>query len=398
MAGRDFRHTAGRPRCPYNSGVHAERGLNAAGYATWIVTGVPAMVDIAAGRLSGAPAMVWAAAFVAFGLCFSACIRPLGPTAAPRRMRLAMLLLQTAAGLAMVWTSGNNVAGATLVIVAGQVPHVVAPVVAWVWVGVQSGALTVILLDQFDSWLATASAGIAYAGFQLFALATAALVRRERAMRQDLAAAHEELMATRARLAESSRAEERLRIARDLHDTIGHHLTALSLQLDVASRVPEGRAAGHVLEAHAITKLLLSDVRDVVTRLRDRATVDLPQALRALTAPAGGPVIEVRVDDGLHADDAERATVLLRCAQEIVTNATRHAAARHLWIEVTRTAGGVELHARDDGDGTATVRCGNGLTGMRERFEAYGGRVTFHSAPGRGFEVRGVLPLTEPAA
>src|SRR4030095_15871945 len=113
----------------------------------------------------------------------------------------------------------------------------------------------------------------------------------EAAARDELATVNRELLSTRALLAESSRVEERLRISRDLHDTLGHHLTALSLQLDVASRLTEGKAADHVRQAHAIAKLLLSDVRNVVSELRGSARVDITQAIRSLAADASALVI-----------------------------------------------------------------------------------------------------------
>jgi signal transduction histidine kinase len=199
-------------------------------------------------------------------------------------------------------------------------------------------------------------------------------------------------------LAENTRIAERLRISRDLHDTLGHHLTALSLQLDVASRLTSGQAEMHVREAHAITRLLLADVRDVVGTMRETSHVDLAGTIRALVAGGGPLQIHLDIPPSLPVDDAGQAHALLRSVQEIITNALRHGGARNLWIRIERRADGVDLHARDDGRGAAELKWGNGLTGMRERFEECAGRVEFTSAAGRGFEVHGFMPRPETAA
>ena len=75
-----------------------------------------------------------------------------------------------------------------------------------------------------------------------------------------------------------------------------------------------------------------------------------------------------------------------------MTNTTRHASARNLWITIAESGDGLSVRARDDGRGTAVIRPGNGLTGMRERFEALGGRIELRSSEGRGFEVNGFMP------
>jgi signal transduction histidine kinase len=83
---------------------------------------------------------------------------------------------------------------------------------------------------------------------------------------------------------------------------------------------------------------------------------------------------------------------LLRCAQEIATNAARHAAAENLWIELQQREGVLELRARDDGKGAADVQPGNGLRGMRERLERAGGALTIETRPGHGFALCATLP------
>jgi signal transduction histidine kinase len=96
--------------------------------------------------------------------------------------------------------------------------------------------------------------------------------------------------------------------------------------------------------------------------------------------------------DGLEVGEPEQARVVLRCVQEAITNAVRHAGAENLWIEVARADGGVEVRARDDGRGAGSLRQGAGLTGMRERLEQAGGRLDLDARPGGGFEVRAWLP------
>jgi signal transduction histidine kinase len=218
------------------------------------------------------PAGVWIVAFFIYGAALMTFLRlpVMTPGGFGRHFPLLLALVQSATGLLMNYLSANNwggtgVGAATLVIVAAEIPYILPYRVVWPWIGVQTALMTGLFWPQDAlSWFSDLSFGVAMGGFQLFAAASSMLARKEQAAREKLADANTELHATRALLAESSRASERLRISRDLHDTLGHHLTALSLQLDVASRVSEGKAADHVRQAHAITRLLLADVRDVV--------------------------------------------------------------------------------------------------------------------------------------
>ena len=370
--------------------VGIERWLTVAGFATWIVCALPTLLRIANGQMSPGGIIVWAIAFPLFGLAFGLmCLKRPGMwRRAP--VRRTLLALQAGAGLAMTATAPDVFPAGTLVVVAGQLDEVPQRM-AVAWIVLQTIALGLIGSTFVRPVLALAMAG-AFGGFQLFAFTTSSLTTRERRSREDLALAHGELLATRALLAESSRNAERLRISRDLHDTLGHHLTALSLQLDVASRLTNGKAGEHVSQAHAITRLLLSDVRDVVSELRGSSRFDLGRAIRSLAAASSPLTIHLELPEVLELDDAAQADALLKCVQEILTNTTRHAAARNLWIEVAAGTDGIAFHARDDGRGAKTIRPGHGLTGMRERFAASGGRIEFRADEGRGFEVHGFMP------
>ena len=91
--------------------------------------------------------------------------------------------------------------------------------------------------------------------------------------------------------------------------------------------------------------------------------------------------------------DPQRALAVLRCAQEVATNAARHSQARNLWLELEPLDGVLELRARDDGCGVAELRPGNGLRGMRERLESAGGSLIVETAAGKGFTLKARLPL-----
>ncbi len=204
-----------------------------------------------------------------------------------------------------------------------------------------------------------------------------------------------ELRATRALLAESVRINERTRIARELHDLLGHHLTALSLNLEVASHLTSGQAHEHVGQAHTLARLLLSDVREAVSQIRGNDAIDMAATLRPLAERVPGLHIDLQMPDPFLLDDPERAHVLLRCTQEIITNAVRHAQARRLLLRFVRGHGSVLLEARDDGSGANGASAGNGLRGMRERLAAHGGSVEIDTASGEGFALRIHLPLDE---
>src|SRR5258705_2180852 len=202
----------------------------------------------------------------------------------------------------MVLDSRDGIGGAALVVAAAQLAGLVPSPVAAVWIGVQT-ALIAARFWWVDGPVDALIVGGAYLGFQMFAMATSTLEHGERTAREQLARANAELHATRALLAEDSRVAERLRISRDLHDMLGHHLTALSLQLEVASRLASGPASERVAEAHAITRLLLSDVRDVVSRLRESSRFDLASAIRGLADAATQLHVHVDVADDATIED-----------------------------------------------------------------------------------------------
>lgn len=395
MLCHDFRHTVPAFAEPYNASMPVVFWLRAAAYLTWLVCALPGVVLLIDGQLSTWRALVGGVAFITFGLAFTLNERGRG-IVTQRGAQIALLAVGAVSALVLVSVLQNGLPSALLVVTAACLPHVMGARAVGAWLAVQSLALGALFWWMGGPLTAIASGG-AFVGFQLFAVSAAWLAHSEGRARQDLARANAELMATRELLAENSRVSERLRIARDLHDTLGHHLTALSIQLEVASRLTEGARAEHIREAHAVARLLLGDVRNVVSSLRASGRIDLSQALRALTVTRGLLAIHLDAPERLDLEDSAQAHALLRCVQEIITNTARHASARNLWISIAQRPDGIALHARDDGRGAPELTWGNGLRGMRERFEEYAGRVEVRSRAGAGFEVHGFMPRPEAA-
>lgn len=363
------------------------RNLVLVGLLTWALVGVPHVLwRIRDGSLPTPMGALWVACFVAFGVCFLLATRE----SCKGLRQVWLIAAQTLLALICIGTQQRGFVQVLLVVVATQLGHLRVPV-ALAWIALQTLILGVFI-RQAGGWFETLS----YFAFQLFGYFTARIAMEEREAKQALAEANAELRVATGLLEMNSRAEERLRIARDLHDLIGHHLTALSLNLEVASHLAEGEARTHIAKSQGLTKRLLSDVRDVVSRLRVNEPIDLAAAMQSLRDVVATPAIRIEASD-LAVSDPVVAETALRAVQEIVTNAVRHSGAKTLQLKVANDDRALSIDAHDDGVGTDRVQFGNGLRGMRERISQAGGTLEVESVRGRGFEVRIRLPLERPA-
>lgn len=339
-------------------------------------------------RISGPPlrAVGWSLSVVCFLVCALAAL----PAHRPR-VRGALLGLAALAVMGTVLTACDGFEGALLVLVALQLGGVLSRAQGVVWIAVQSSALAAAVAFH---WNRSAALLLAppYLGFQLLAFFIADVFAANVLSRRALERANAELAEAHRRSAEHGRLAERVRIAREIHDAVGHRLTALGMHLEVAARRTEGEAAESVLAARELARAALHDVRAAVERLREDERLDVATALRTLAADIPSPSVHVTVPDGVCRDDPERALTLLRFAQEVVTNAVRHARAHNVWIDVAATGAALRLSGRDDGVGADDVKPGNGLRGMRERLEREGGHVEIVTRAGEGFAVHATLP------
>jgi len=255
------------------------------------------------------------------------------------------------------------------------------------WAGGVSGAsFSIYVYDSgnFAPFLATALGG------------AAGLLLRSRLRTTELVGEADELRGQAAWL------EQRTAVARELHDVVGHHVTAMVVQAE-AGQVAEPQEALRTIGE--LGRTALAELDSLVVHLRDPGaplTVSAPPRLLDIDELLGEPLraagvtVDVRLGDDLGLDELDVLTVY-RIAQEALTNVVRHARARHVWVELTRSGDLVRLRVSDDGAGPPAERTrGSGLLGIEERVSGRGGSVELIGRPGGGAILDVSLPVSQP--
>jgi signal transduction histidine kinase len=270
--------------------------------------------------------------------------------------------------------------------------------VSWFLMRASSGVPQEQLADETFALVLGMAITAAFAGAVRFYLEQAEHMQR---LNAQLLAAHE-------RERELAVAEERVRLARDIHDGLGHHLTVLSVQLQAAERLLDrdpARVADTLALCRAETQAALADVRQSVAALRQNPLDgrSLRSALEKLTSDfAQAAAVPVRFGQQGQAVPLPRAAILTlyRAAQEGLTNVQKHAAhATRVTITLTYTAADVQLAVQDDGTAAAVPdNCsGFGLAGLQERADQLGGTLRAAPQSPQGFLLELRLPIPAPA-
>jgi signal transduction histidine kinase len=252
------------------------------------------------------------------------------------------------------------------------------------------------------AWSAAISAIILLGIICVFVQLMIDAVLSERRSRQALEAANDQLRRYASRVEDLATVQERNRIAREIHDSLGHSLTAFNLHVEAALRLlksdPE-EAKDLLIDAKKLGSQALREVRESVATLRSsplqgktfeaaigqlcedftRLTGIVPTQDFAVTAPIG----------------AEVEMAFYRIIQEALTNITKHAQATNVSLRFSQTATHINLLIQDDGQGfvMAQTTTGFGLQGMRERVEALGGSCEVSSAIGAGCRISIQVPV-----
>jgi len=194
------------------------------------------------------------------------------------------------------------------------------------------------------------------------------------------------------RIAELVKLDERQRIARDLHDTLGQQLSLIGLKSDLASRLlrtnPD-KALAELNDIHQTARVALQEVRELVTEMRGMKLEDEIITIEKMLQAAG---IEFRLEGEpkLKETSLLAENVACMCLKEAVTNVVKHSGATSCTISIEETNTGLTLRIKDDGSGmpNSTGGKGNGLRGMKERVEFVNGSLSIRSNKGTTITIR----------
>ncbi len=343
-------------------------------------------------------------------------------TASPWR-RFGWLLLELVLCSLVVRAQGTLIRPALIyllpvgraILMLGERPGLLASLLVWLAyaINIAPGAWPDRLGD-FPNYLSFFLAPYAVA-----VILSLAIVRQERARQHiqglydDLRGAHQELQALHHEVRQAAVAEERNRLAREIHDSLAHYLTVANVQLEAAEKLGVERAEAafeHVRRARRLTLDCLQDVRRSVASLR-AATLEelaLERSVRRLVdefAESTGVCVQLDIDvpaDVPSTPDLEQA--LYRSVQEGLTNIQRHARAANVYVSIQGSAESFVLTIQDDGvgpdlaDGRGSGSSGFGLIGLRERVALLDGQLEFGPAPGGGSRLYVSLPVQSAAA
>jgi signal transduction histidine kinase len=247
-------------------------------------------------------------------------------------------------------------------------------------------------------------------GYLFFGAFGRALVRAQEAQERserlyhELQAAHEQLQDYVFRVEELAVAQERNRLAREVHDSLGHRMTVSAVQLEGAQRLiakdPE-KAAEMVGTVREQVKQALAELRQTVATLREpvETGMAIQHSLQRLVnsfEDATGLTVNMTIEEIPSLPDTQR-SVLFRIAQEALTNVQRHASAESVWLTLFRQENTIRLLVSDNGVGFPdnAEEISFGLRGIRERAVQLGGSCSFENRVGGGAQVSVSLPLPE---
>ena len=386
------------------SGRH-DRLLQLLAYGVVVAVGA---IGLSLNLQAGRPWLPLAGLLLAFALVMSRTPR----RGAPAWQAHLYLGAQAAlAAAAMLVSQGPTVLASLYFVLSAEAMLLLPQRAGLAWIAAFGGITAAILLAVLgwpSGLLAAPMYAAGYFFFGVFALSMAeadAARRDSQALADELRAANTRLQEYAARIEELAVMQERGRLARELHDTLGHRLTVAAVQLEGAQRLipaDPGRAAGMVGTVREQVREALAELRRAVAALSTPVEADLSLTTglsRLATAfeQATGLAVHRVLPDELPALPGPHRLALYRAAQEALTNVQRHACATQVWLLLGVQDGAVTLLVGDDGKGLSLNggRPGFGLRGLRERAAQLGGELHVEPRRGGGTELSFRLPVEE---
>ena len=251
-----------------------------------------------------------------------------------------------------------------------------------------------------SKWVDAIAVALVYGTGIVFVVVFTRVAASEREARTSLAEANQLLRDHASQVEELATTKERNRLAREIHDSLGHYLTVVNVQIGAAQAILEqdrARALDHLSKAQALTQEGLAEVRHSVAALRASPTESrpLPEALAKLAAQwnAAGLRVEFVVAGTIRPLTPQANLTLYRAAQEALTNVGKHAHATSVDLHLDyRDERSVLLRVTDDGVGRDNSEGGFGLLGVRERVQLLSGAVRVRTDTGKGFALEVELP------
>ena len=249
-------------------------------------------------------------------------------------------------------------------------------------------------------WVDAIAIALVYGTGIVFVVVFTRVAASEREARTKLAEANQQLRDRASQVAELATTKERNRLAREIHDSLGHYLTVVNVQIAAAQTLlahDQPRALDHLSKAQLLTQEGLAEIRRSVAALRASPIESRPlaEALAILVEHwnAAGLSVSLTVDGTIRSLTPQANLTLYRTAQEALTNVEKHARANgvELHLDFSRQHL-VRLSIKDDGVGSDRSEGGFGLLGVRERVQILNGSVRVRTEVGQGFELEVELP------
>jgi signal transduction histidine kinase len=252
-------------------------------------------------------------------------------------------------------------------------------------------------------WVDAVAIALVYGTGIVFVVVFTRVAASEREVRTELAQANQQLRDHAAQVEELATIKERNRLAREIHDTLGHYLTVVNVQIGAARAIlaqDEPRALDHLAKAQTLTQEGLAEVRRSVAALRASPTESRPltEALAKLVEQWQAAGMNARLDVAgmVRSLTPQAELTIYRAVQEALTNVGKHARATRVGITLDYGDDGdddsVRLRVEDDGVGSADSQGGFGLLGVRERVQLLSGEMHVRTEIGGGFALEVELP------